>query len=143
MQALNNIIVSLRNKGFRITPQRVAIINYLLNSQIHPTAEEICKAVQRKYPMMSMATVYKTVDFLKNMGIIQELCFAGEVNRYDANISKHVNVVCIRCKRIEDIDEQQSLSLLESRVSDRSRYQIFGGRFELYGYCNNCKNKKT
>jgi Fur family transcriptional regulator, peroxide stress response regulator len=141
MQQLNNIVTSLRNKGFRITPQRIAIINYLLNTDLHPTVEEIYKVIQKKYPMISMATIYKTVDFLKNMGIVQELCFVEGSARYDANIDKHINIVCMRCGRIEDINEQ-SLSILESKVTERSRYQVFGRRFELYGYCNNCKNKR-
>lgn len=92
--------------------------------------------------MISIATIYKTVDFLKNMDIVQELCFAEGSTRYDANIGEHINVVCNRCGRIEDINER-SLSLLESKVAEKSRYQICGRRFELYGFCNNCKNKKV
>jgi Fur family peroxide stress response transcriptional regulator len=140
-QQLNSIVTSIRNKGFRITPQRIVVIDHLLNTDLHPTVEQIYKVIQKKYPMISVATIYKTLDFLKNMGLVQELCFGEGGTRYDVNIDKHINVVCMHCGRIEDIDEQ-SLSILESKVAERSKYQIFGRRFELYGYCNNCKNKR-
>jgi Fur family transcriptional regulator, peroxide stress response regulator len=139
---LENIITSLRNEGFRITPQRIEIIKHITNTHSHPSAENIHKVIQKKYPMVSLATVYKTLNLLVKMGIIQELGFAEGGARYEVNDRKHINVVCLYCGNIEDIDEQQSLSLLESKASEKSKYRISGRRFELYGYCDNCKNKR-
>ena len=141
MQQLDYILTSFRGKGFRITPQRVAIIHYLLNTELHPSAEDIYKIIQKKYPMVSMATIYKTLNSLEKMGIVQELGFADGSTRYESNIEKHINVVCVHCGRIQDINDEASLSELESRVIKKSKYQILSRRFELYGYCSTCKNK--
>ena len=138
-QQLEGIIDTMRAKGFRITPQRVAIVEYVMNNDSHPSAEDIYKVIQKKYPMVSLATVYKTLELLAEIGVVRELSFADGA-RYDANIGKHVNVVCLHCGRIEDIEEE-SLADLESRIARRSKYQIRSGRFELYGYCSECKSK--
>ena len=141
MLQLEEIVDTLRNEGLRITPQRIAIIKYVINTQSHPSAEEIHKVIQKKYPMVSMATVYKTLDLLRKMSMVQELGFADGSARYEANVEKHINIICMRCGRIDDIDEH-SLSTLESKVAEESNYEIFGRRFELYGFCSECKLQK-
>ena len=139
MQRTRSIIDSLRKDGFRITPQRVAIVNYVLNTDSHPSAEELHAVIRKKHPMVSLATVYKTLELLKNRGMIRELDFPKGA-RYDSNMNEHINLVCIRCGRIDDLDEA-SLGELQSKVSKKTRYHILSGRFELYGYCNNCQNR--
>ena len=89
--------------------------------------------------MVSLATVYKTLELLKNRGMVRELDFPTGA-RYDSNVQEHINLVCIRCGRIDDLDEA-SLGELQSKVAKKSRYRILGGRFELYGYCSNCQNR--
>ncbi len=139
MQQLESIIDTMRTKGFRITPQRVAIVEYMLNTDSHPSVEEIYKLIKKKYPMVSLATVYKTLELLKEMEVVRELAFAGGA-RYDANIGNHVNVVCMSCGKIEDVEEG-ALAELESRVAKKSKYRVYSGRFELYGYCRECQSK--
>jgi Fur family transcriptional regulator, peroxide stress response regulator len=141
MLQLEEIVDNLRNNGLRITPQRIAIIKYVTNTQSHPSAEEIHKVIQKKYPMVSMATVYKTLDLLRKMSMVQELGFADGSARYEANTARHINIICMCCGRIDDIDEH-SLSTLESQVAEKSKYEIFGRRFELYGFCSECKLQK-
>lgn len=140
MQKLESIIDSMRNQGFRITPQRVAIVEYMINTDSHPSAEELYRVVKEKYPMVSLATVYKTLELLTRKGIVRELSFPNGA-RYDANVNTHINLVCINCGKIQDVDDDKALEELESRVSKKSKYQIFGRRFELYGYCSECQSK--
>lgn len=140
MQKLESVIRSLRQQGFRITPQRVAIVDYILSAESHPSAEELHFAIKRRYPMVSLATVYKTLELLKRKGVVKELAFAGK-SRYDANVGRHINLVCVSCGRIEDVDDR-SLEELESKVAKKSRYSILGGRFELYGHCSECRSSK-
>ena len=139
MQRLAPVIESLRKDGFRITPQRVAIVNYVLNTDSHPSAEVLHMAVRKKHPMVSLATVYKTLELLKKKGLVRELDFPTGA-RYDSNVEEHVNLVCVRCGRIDDVDEA-SLGELESKVAKKARYRILGGRFELYGYCSQCQSR--
>lgn len=142
MQQLEPIVALLRKHGLKITPQRIAIVNYVLRADTHPSAEEIHKVIKKKYPMVSLATIYKTLDLLQKMSLIQELGFANGSARYDLNVGRHINVVCMQCGRIDDInDEQQSLSEIESKVAEKSKYKIFSRRFELYGYCNDCNSR--
>ena len=65
MQHLEQIIDTIREEGLRITPQRTAIVDYLLKTEDHPSAELIHKVVRKRYPMVSLSTIYKTLDLLK------------------------------------------------------------------------------
>ena len=64
------LLKELRSEGFRITPQRVAIIDYILDTKSHPTAEDIHQSIQKSYPMTSLSTVYKTIELLKKKYVI-------------------------------------------------------------------------
>jgi Fur family peroxide stress response transcriptional regulator len=138
-QQLKELVSLLRDEGFRITPQRIAIVDYLLNTEEHPSAEHIHKVVQQKYPMVSLSTVYKTLDLLKDKKLVNVIEVEGET-RFDAHTDQHLNLVCMKCGKIEDIDEE-SLKEIQSRAARKSRYLILKANFELYGYCSNCKSK--
>lgn len=137
MDRLDAFTKTLRRRGWKVTPQRVAILEALVQSRSHPTAEEIHRIVRRRFPMVSLATVYKTLRLLRDVGQVGELGFADGGARYDANVEPHINVVCIRCGAIRDVDEA-SLKHIQAAVSARSGYQVVGHRFELYGYCRAC-----
>lgn len=139
MQQLEKLVSSLRDEGFRITPQRVAIVDYLLNTDEHPSAEQIHKVVQKKYPMVSLSTVYKTLELLKEKKIVNEIERGGEA-RFDAHTDSHLNLVCIKCGKIQDVDED-SLKDIQAKAARKSKYLILNGNFELYGYCSRCKSK--
>ncbi|MGB3905399.1 MAG: transcriptional repressor, partial [Anaerolineae bacterium] len=80
---LEELVITLRGKGYRLTPQRLAVLRVLAESGDHPSVEQIYGEVRRQYPMMSRATVYKTVEALKEMAQVLELEFSGASNRYD------------------------------------------------------------
>ena len=136
---LEQIVTSLREEGFRITPQRTAIVDYLLKTEDHPSAEHIHKVIQRKYPMISLSTVYKTLDLLKEKKLVSEIEVEGEA-RFDAHTDEHINLVCMNCGKIEDIDEG-ALKEIQNRAAKKSKYLILKSSFELFGYCSNCKSK--
>jgi len=139
MQQLEDLVSSLREEGFRITPQRVAILDYLLKTSDHPSAENIHKIIQKKYPMVSLSTIYKTLDLLKEKKLVNEIKVEGEA-RFDAHTDAHINLVCMNCGKIDDIDED-SLNEIKNRAAKKSKYLILKGSFELFGYCTNCKSK--
>ena len=139
MQHLEDLVSSLREEGFRITPQRVAILEYLLRTDDHPSAEYIHKVVKKKYPMVSLSTVYKTLDLLKEKKLVSEIEVDGEA-RFDAHTDAHINLVCMNCGKIDDLDED-SLNDIQTRAAKKSKYLILQGNFELIGYCNDCKSK--
>jgi len=139
MQQLGELVASLREEGFRITPQRIAIVDYLLKTEEHPSAEHIHKTIQKKYPMVSLSTVYKTLDLLKAKKLVNEIEVGGEA-RFDAHTDEHINIVGMNCGKIEDVDED-SLKEIQNRAAKKSKYLVVKSSFELFGYCNNCKSK--
>ena len=139
MQKLEQIIISLRDKGFRITPQRTAIVDYLLKTDDHPSAEHIHKVIQRKHPMVSLSTVYNTLDMLKERELVSEIEVEGEA-RFDAHTDEHINLVCMNCGKIDDIDEE-SIKEIQAKAARKSKYLILKSSFEFSGYCASCKSK--
>ncbi len=102
---LEELIAKLRERGYRLTPQRMAVLKILADSKEHPSAEQIYEQVQVDFPMTSLATVYKTVAVLKEMGEILELSFSDDSSHYDGGRSHpHPHLICIKCKSITDVD---------------------------------------
>lgn len=136
---MEQIVTSLREEGHRITPQRIAIMEYLLNTEDHPSADLVHTVVKKRYPMVSLSTVYKTLDLLREKKLVNEIEVEGEA-RFDAHVDDHVNLVCLNCGKIEDIDEK-ALRNIQLRIAKKSEYMIIKGSFEMHGYCNKCKSK--
>jgi Fur family peroxide stress response transcriptional regulator len=135
---VGDIVARLRARGHRLTPQRYAVVRALVEGGEHPSAEQLFQRITADYPMMSPATVYKTLDALKQAGEVLELEFREGPNRYDANMpTPHPHAVCTRCGRIDDVAVDQ----IESSVSDaatQTGYRISGYRLDYYGLCPSC-----
>lgn len=129
----------LAESGCRITPQRIAVLDALLNGLSHPTAEEIHVEVLKVSPTTSLATVYKTLDTLKALGEVQELDFGGGRAHYDGvDPVSHPHVVCTRCGRIEDVRLGHGTMLID-RASESSGYRLSTERLEFFGLCPGCR----
>jgi len=132
---------SLREKGYKLTPQRKAILNLLVMDMSHPGAADILKKVKKTMPQVSLSTVYYTLDILKREGLIQELEFYDRDNRYDVNVSNHINLICKKCGRIEDLPGGITLSY--AQVQQKKDFQPVAMRYEYYGYCKDCRRKRA
>jgi len=122
---------------FRMTPQRMAILKYLEGNKKHPSAEDIYKAVSKKFPTMSFATVYNTLSALKRRGSLLELTIDPNKKRFDPGTSPHHHLICINCKRILDVQINYPLTLSDSD------FEIIGNHIEFYGICPKCKGKQS
>jgi len=91
--------------------------------------------------MVSLSTIYKTLDLLKEKKLVNEIEVKGEA-RFDAHTDEHINLVCVNCGKIEDVDED-TLVEIQKKAARKSRYVILKSNFELLGYCSNCKSKFT
>jgi len=121
-----------------MTPQRYAVLRALVEGGEHPSAEQLFQKVSVAYPMMSPATVYKTLDTLKAAGEVLELEFREGPNRYDANIpSAHPHVVCTQCGRIDDVMLDQ-LTPSFQEATELTDYKISDYRLDFYGLCPTC-----
>jgi Fur family peroxide stress response transcriptional regulator len=131
----------LREKGYKLTSQRLAIISLLSRDWTHPGAADILKKIRKNLPQVSMSTVYYTLDILKKEGLIQELEFYDQDNRYDINISNHINLICKKCGRIEDLSGGISLSFMQ--IQQKTDFLPVAMRYEYYGYCKECRRKRA
>ncbi len=131
----------LREKGFKVTPQRLAIYNVLSQTTAHPSAEMIYNELQTYYPTMSLATVYKTIDILREIGLVQILNVGEDSFRYDATIDPHPHVRCTVCNSVEDIFGVDASAYIK-KVEAGTDYELTGQQFYFYGVCPKCRGKK-
>src|SRR5690625_7984314 len=90
---LKQAIETLKGSGVRITPQRHAVLEYLLTSMAHPTADEIYRALEGKFPNMSVATVYNNLRVLREIGLVSELTYGDNSSRFDCNMTEHYHKI--------------------------------------------------
>jgi len=131
----------LRERGYKLTSQRLAIISLLSKDITHPGASDILKKIRKSLPQVSMSTVYYTLDILKKEGLIQELEFYDRDNRYDINVSNHINLICKKCGKIEDFPGELPFSA--EAVEIRTGFRPVAMRYEYYGYCKKCHRKRA
>ena len=124
--------------AIRLTPQRLAILEYLEGNKSHPSASDIYKAISQKYPTISFATVYNTVDSLREKKKVLELSIDPQKKRFDPNTEPHHHLMCVECKAIIDIPRNFALDLTES---ERRNFEIIGNHVDFYGVCPRCKKK--
>ena len=126
-----------RNIGFKLTPQRIAVLDYLENNKEHPSAEAVYRNVARKFPTMSFATVYNTLSALRDRGHLLELTIDGDKRRYDPNPNPHNHLICTRCRKIIDVHVAYTLHVPEELRGD---FEITGNHIEFYGVCRGCRD---
>lgn len=129
-----------RDLGFKLTPQRLAILNYLQDNIDHPSADDIYRAVAKKFPTMSFATVYNTLSALKEKDRVLELTIDPGKKRYDFNTEPHNHLICVTCKQIADIPAAFQLDLPKGM---NRNFTILSNHVEFHGICPSCKQKKS
>ena len=132
----------LHSSGHRITPQRLCILWALVGSNTHPSAEEIYAQVKQISPTTSLATVYKTLDTLREMGEVLEIQ-PGDGRQHFDGIRPHFHphVICTQCGEIQDV-EVEGLTGLPGLAQTASGYEIHAQRVEFYGLCSQCQAAK-
>jgi len=136
---IQQMLERLREQKFRITPQRLAVVKILARSENHPSVEMIFEQVRRDFPTTSLATIYKTISLLKELGEVLELGFPEGGNRFDGNNpAPHPHMICVRCKKIVD-PPLEALSGLTREASQKTGYTILSHRLDFFGICPECK----
>lgn len=135
------ILNKLKQSGHRVTPQRLAILRAFAESRSHPSVDMVYAAVKPDFPTTSLATVYKTVVLLKELGEVMEIEFGEGGNRYDVRVpAPHPHLVCTRCRRILDA-ELDSLDHLTEALAQSTGFRILSHRVDFYGICPECRGK--
>jgi Fur family peroxide stress response transcriptional regulator len=129
-----------RHLGIKLTPQRLAVLQYLEGNKDHPSAEDIYRVLHKRFPTMSLATVYNALSTLKEKGGVLELTLDPERKRYDPDIRHHDHLICRSCRRIVDVPDTRKIDLPESAKQD---FTIVESHVEYYGICLRCKTRKV
>ena len=137
----HQLIAALKARTFRLTPQRLELVRLIAVSEGHPSASQLYATIQRRFPTISQATVYKTLALLKEMDQVYEIDLHND-SHYDGNRPQpHPHLICIQCHQIIDGEvslDQESLRSLEQA----SGYQILRPQISLYGLCPDCKEQR-
>ena len=130
-------IEALRKKGYKATPQRIAICRFALNSRDHPTAQQVYDQVKKIHPTVSLATVYKTLEVLKSLDLIQEINPPQGQARFDSYMKPHINLICLQCGNVIDLDNTTAIEITK-KVASRAKFKPRGQRIDIFGTCRRC-----
>ena len=134
------IIQALRSKGYKATPQRITICRFALSSREHPSAQKVYSEVKKIHPTVSLSTVYKTLQVLKELCMLQELTSSLSQTRFDPNVKLHMNLVCTQCGTIVDVDDPVGKELIR-RLTGMAEFTVTEHHLDVYGVCRKCKTK--
>jgi len=138
---LQDALSTLRESGVRITPQRHAILEYLIATESHPTADDIFKALEKDFPNMSVATVYNNLKVFRNTGLVKELTYGDSSSRFDFASHDHYHIICDNCGKIVDFHHPGLLEV-EHLASHMTGFKVNSHRLEVYGTCPTCLESK-
>ncbi|MGC6767685.1 ferric iron uptake transcriptional regulator [Enterococcus sp. LJL128] len=147
MAALKKIKKQLHESGFKLTPQREATLLVLLeNEKDHLSAEEIYFLVKRKSPEIGLATVYRTLEILTDIKVIDKVSFNDGLARYDLRKEGakhfHHHLLCLECGNIEEVEEDL-LGEVEEIVEQRYHFVVKDHRLTFHGICQECQQKEA
>ncbi|WP_096439741.1 peroxide-responsive transcriptional repressor PerR [Alteribacter populi] len=138
---LQEALQSLKSTKVRMTPQRHAILEFLFDAKTHPTADDIYKALEGKFPNMSVATVYNNLRVFKEVGLVRELTYGDSSSRFDSNTTDHYHVICEDCGKIVDF-HYPGLDEVETLAEHVTNFKVKNHRMEIYGTCPDCQKHK-
>lgn len=120
-----------------LTRQRQAVLGVVRNTGSHLTANEVFAHAKALLPTISFATVYNSLRYLKDAGLIAEISFGNGASRYDAMTDRHDHALCTNCGALVDIEMELPSELLE-RAAEYSRFEPESLEFTLKGKCPDC-----
>ena len=110
---MNTVFIDkLRDKGLRVTPQRLAIYEAIVKLSNHPTAENIIEYIKTNHPNIAVGTVYKVLDSLTENNLLTKVKTEKDIMRYDAVLSNHHHLYCVETDRIEDYEDEELNKLI-------------------------------
>ena len=134
----DELIATLKERDFRLTPQRVELVRLIAASEGHPSASQLYAKIRTQFPTMSQATVYKTLALLKEVNQVLEIDLR-EDSHYDGNRpTPHPHLICMKCDKVVDGDLDLDNSSIR-KLEETSGYQIVRFQIAFYGLCPDCR----
>jgi Fur family peroxide stress response transcriptional regulator len=135
------LIARLRESEYRLTPQRVELIRLIAASDGHPSASKLYNQIKVQFPTMSLATVYKTLDLLKELGEVLEIGLRDD-NHYDGNKPyPHPHLICTKCQKIMDGELDTAVGKIIQEVENNFGFRVVKHQLNFYGLCLDCQKK--
>ena len=125
----------------RLTPQREAVLRAVRERDDHPTANEIFAGAQKYLPAISYATVYNSLRYLRQAGLVREISFGDGASRYDGITDRHDHALCTECGKLVDFDLAEPAELMHE-AARKSRFQPESVYLTLVGRCPDCLEAK-
>jgi len=140
-----NLKDQLKDKGYKMTSQRQAILDVLIeNDGKHLSTEEIYELVKKRYPDIGVATVYRTLLLFDRMELVYKLDFDDGCSRYELNKNKedhrHHHLICMSCGSVSEVEEDL-LDSLEEEILNKKGFLVKDHRVKFYGICKKCSEK--
>jgi len=127
--------------GYRLTPQRMMVVEALHDADKHVSADEIYDQVKAKYPYANISTVYRTLELLKELGLVNEIALGdGCVRFHPAEKGRHHHLVCQKCHRIIDLPEA-ALAPLADILLQKHKFKADLKHMAVFGLCSECQSK--
>ncbi|WP_411953370.1 Fur family transcriptional regulator [Alkalibacillus sp. S2W] len=141
---IENIKKQLHSQSYKLTPQREATVRVLLErEQDHLSAEDVYLLVKDKAPEIGLATVYRTLELLTEIKVVDKINFGDGVSRYDLRKEGaehfHHHLVCVECGSVTEIEEDL-LGDVEDIVESKFEFDVRDHRLTFHGVCKNCHN---
>lgn len=141
---LKNLRGKLSERGYKMTPQRKEILQIFVEHPEHLSAEDVYGFLREKESEIGLATVYRALDLLSELGILVQVdfgdgCARYELNTADPNVHHHHHLICVKCKKVIEFEEDL-LDELEATISAKSGFQILNHEVKFLGYCKDCQS---
>ncbi|KAJ51699.1 Fe2+ or Zn2+ uptake regulation protein [Clostridium tetanomorphum] len=138
--------------NIRLTPSRIAILEIFFNNRnVHLTTNEIYYLVKANCPSLGLATVYRTIQILLRLDLLDHLSLDDRISRYklflnnrtniDVHVNHHPHLICFNCKKIIDCDFNL-INIIKNVINEKFSFTITNWEMKFYGYCDECYNKK-
>lgn len=123
----------------KLTRQRQVVLQVISASEQHPTASEVFEQARKQLPTISYATVYNSLRFLKDAGLVHEITFGNAASRYDSETGRHDHAICTDCGKLVDFDLSEAVDLMR-RAARRTRFKPASIHLTLLGLCPDCRS---
>ena len=137
----------LQEKDYKMTEQRREILQVFLDqpSEHHLSAEDVHSVLRSKKSEIGLATVYRSLELLGSLGILLKIEFGDGCSRYELNTTnpnshRHHHLICLKCKKVIEFDEDK-LDELEEEIAIKSGFEIVNHEVKFFGYCKDCRNE--
>ncbi len=137
----------LAENNYKMTPQRKEILQIFIETEQgnHLSAEEVHELLRKKDFDFGLATVYRNVELLTELGILMKVnfddgCVRYELNNGDAKTHRHHHLICLKCKKVIEFKEDM-LDEIEDRIAAKADFEIVNHEVKFFGYCSDCRNK--